>query len=123
MGVSGHMEYPAELAVGDKTSKNSELAKFFKARGWSYTWDFDDSGYWYEVMYNGRIQMQIEFDVPVKELVKTLKEFVPKLNEKILSKSSLDCVHETIGQQNLYIFNGDKPKWDGTHKRKIRPWL
>jgi hypothetical protein len=118
------MEYPSVLAVGDRASKTSELAKFFKDRDWGYTWDFDGSGRWYEVMYNGRIQMQIEFDVSVKEFVKSIKKFVPKFDDKILDKSSLDCVHEEIGNQNLYIYEGDKPHWDGTSKRnRSRPWL
>lgn len=123
MGITG--EYPAELAVGDKVSKNSALAKFFKARDWVYTWDFDASGYWYEVMYQGRIQMQIEFDVPIKELVSSIKEFVPEFDAKILDKSSLDCIGKTIGKENLYIYRGDKPAWDGSSKRnkRGRPWL
>lgn len=46
--------------------------------------------------------MQIEFKVPVEEMIETIKEFAPEFDEKVLDQSSLECVMKAVGEKSLY---------------------
>ena len=106
-------DYPKELKIGDNCSENSDLAKFFKERNWEYTWYFDNKDYWYEILYNNKTIMQIEFEVTPEDLLKTIKKNVPQFNEKIMDKSSLICINEYADGCNFYIWpSGKKPKYN-----------
>jgi hypothetical protein len=99
---------PAELTKGDQTTK---LTKFFKEKHWDYTWDFDSSGYWYEILYNDKIIMQIEFEVELDDMIKTIKENVHEFDK---DKASLDCIHKFANGRNFYIWpTGQEPKFKG----------
>jgi hypothetical protein len=108
------MQYPPELTAGDAMCATSSLSKFFKDRGWSVTWDFDNKGRWFEIMYNGKIIMQIEEDVSINEFIKTVKDFVPSFNSDLLDPSSLDEVNKFVSGKNLYIWSDThQPRWKG----------
>ena len=77
------MQYPVELSKGDNNQKASELVAFFKKHHWVYSWDFDKHTYeyWYDVEYDDRPLLQVEFDVPVDFMLEEIKKFVPEAKD------------------------------------------
>ena len=71
------MAYPVELSKGDKDQKTSALVAFFKKHHWEHSWDFDKHTheYWYDVEYDDRPVLQVEFGVPVAAMLEDIKEF------------------------------------------------
>jgi hypothetical protein len=108
--------YPAELTLGRQKEENSELVKFFRIHGWDFNWDFDKTGYWYNIRYGDKTLMQIEDNVSVTELIKTIKEHVPAFNENNVDPSELKCIADYTNGSNFYIWEGPSPRWKGALK-------
>jgi hypothetical protein len=108
------MNYPVELAVGNEKMKKGMLPDFFNARGWDFTWDFDRTGYWFEVRYDKIIIMQVEEDVQADDLVKTIKKDVPDFDETVLNISELEKIVKYADGHYLYVWpTGNVPRWEG----------
>jgi len=93
-------QYLPALSKGDSQKKTSALARYFEKNKWDYTWDFDKNtrDYWYEISFEGRILIQVEFHVPVKGFIRDVREQAPDFDGK-----SLAPVKKALGKQYLYI--------------------
>lgn len=95
------MAYPVELTVGQNKLSNSDYKTFFKERNWQHTWDFDKhtGDYWHNVLYNKKIIMQIDMEVPLVNFIKDLKEQMPNFDPDKKDDSILMEIRDMLKEQ------------------------
>ena len=85
--------------------RNKELEEYFEKNNWEFTWDFNsrDAIYWYEILHNDKLVLQIETNVKLE----TLKEFLKEQNEKF--DGNLESVLDKL-LENKFCLGEDNGK-------------
>lgn len=109
------VEYPSELLIGDQDKETNSLVRYFEAKKWKYSWDFDSKSktYWYDIYAGDRIVLQIEFEETVPEMIKAIKELIPKLkNVKDFDENTPNIMKKYLKEigSDISVYVGD---WDG----------
>lgn len=109
------MKYPSELLIGDQDKETNPLVKYFEAKKWKYSWDFDKKTkvYWYDVYSEDKIVLQVEFGETVEEMIKAIRTLIPALKEvEDFDENAPDIMKKHLKNisSKTCVYVGD---WDG----------
>lgn len=74
--------------------KTSDVSKFFKKLGYEVTWDFNDSGRWWEILTKNNIEfLQIDMGIPLSAIIQDFRCFREGKSEGNSDYNYRVCIH------------------------------